>query len=118
MNMSLTELYQSMGWFAKGIVFTLLGMSALSFTQLISKWWQMRAAQNETRKFAPEFSQFLEEDNLAEAINLAENYKKSHVARVLGGALSEIRPLIQDGSVTVSDINSAERAVEREMLFD
>ena len=56
MNMSLTELYQSMGWFAKGIVFTLLGMSALSFTQLISKWWQMRAAQNETRKFAPEFS--------------------------------------------------------------
>ena len=117
MNMSLTELYQSMGWFAKGIVFTLLGMSALSFTQLISKWWQMRAAQNETRKFAPEFSQFLEEDNLTEAINLAERYKKSHVARVLGNALSEIKPLIADGSVTVADINSAERAIEREMLM-
>ena len=117
MNMSLMELYQSMGWFAKGIVFTLLGMSAFSFTVLISKWWQMRKAQNETRKFAPEFSQFLEEDNLSEAINLAEGYKKSHVARVLGGALSEIRPLIQDGSVTVSDINSAERAVDREMLM-
>jgi biopolymer transport protein ExbB/biopolymer transport protein TolQ len=117
MNMSLMELYQSMGWFAKGIVFTLLGMSAFSFTVLISKWWQMRKAQNETRKFAPEFSQFLEEDNLSEAINLAEGYKKSHVARVLGGALSEIRPLIQDGSVTVSDINAAERAVDREMLM-
>ncbi len=117
MNMSLMELYQSMGWFAKGIVFTLLGMSALSFTQLISKWWSMRKAQAETRKFAPEFSQFLEEDNLSEAIKLAEGYKKSHVARVLGGALSEIRPLIQDGSVTVADINSAERAVEREMLM-
>jgi biopolymer transport protein ExbB/biopolymer transport protein TolQ len=115
--MSLMELYQSMGWFAKGIVFTLLGMSALSFTQLISKWWSMRQAQAETRKFAPEFSQFLEEDNLNEAIKLAEGYKKSHVARVLGGALSEIRPLIQDGSVTVADINSAERAVEREMLM-
>ena len=36
---------------------------------------------------------------------------------MLGGALSEIRPLIQDGSVTVADINSAERAVEREMLM-
>jgi biopolymer transport protein ExbB/biopolymer transport protein TolQ len=117
MNMSMMELYQSMGWFAKGIVFTLLGMSALSFTQLISKWWSMRQAQAETRKFAPEFSQFLEEDNLNEAIKLAEGYKKSHVARVLGGALSEIRPLIQDGSVTVADINSAERAVEREMLM-
>ena len=117
MEMSMMELYQSMGWFAKGIVFTLLGMSAFSFTVLISKWWNMRRAQAETRKFAPEFSQFLEEDNLGEAIKLAEGYKKSHVARVLGGALSEIRPLIQDGSVTVADINSAERAVEREMLM-
>jgi biopolymer transport protein ExbB len=117
MEMSMMELYQSMGWFAKGIVFTLLGMSAFSFTVLISKWWNMRSAQAETRKFAPEFSQFLEEDNLGEAIKLAEGYKKSHVARVLGGALSEIRPLIQDGSVTVADINSAERAVEREMLM-
>jgi biopolymer transport protein ExbB/biopolymer transport protein TolQ len=117
MEMSMMELYQSMGWFAKGIVYTLLGMSAFSFTVLISKWWNMRAAQAETRKFAPEFSQFLEEDNLGEAIKLAEGYKKSHVARVLGGALAEIRPLIQDGSVTVADINSAERAVEREMLM-
>jgi biopolymer transport protein ExbB/biopolymer transport protein TolQ len=48
---------------------------------------------------------------------LADKYKKSHVARVLGGALTEIKPLIQDGTVTVGDINSAERAVEREMLM-
>ncbi len=117
MNTSVMEMFVSMGWFAKGIVFTLLGMSAFSFTVLFSKAWGMRKAQVETRKFAPEFSQFLEEDNLGEAIKLAEGYKKSHVARVLGGALSEIRPLIQDGSVTVADINSAERAVEREMLM-
>jgi len=88
-----------------------------SLTVMFSKWWTLRAAKAETIKFAPEFSQFLEEDNLAEAIKLAETYKKSHVARVLGGALGEIRPLIQDGSVTVSDINTAERAVEREMLM-
>src|SRR5690606_547139 len=68
-------------------------------------------------KFAPEFAQFLEEDNLAEAIKLAESYKKSHVARVLGGALQDVKPLIMDGSVTVSDINSAERAIEREMIM-
>ncbi|MBC7844401.1 MAG: MotA/TolQ/ExbB proton channel family protein [Gemmatimonadaceae bacterium] len=117
MNMSLIELYQSMGNFAKGIVFTLFAMSIWSLTVMFSKWWSLRAAKAETLKFAPEFSQFLEEDNLGEAIKLAETYKKSHVARVLGGALGEIRPLIQDGSVTVSDINTAERAVEREMLM-
>ncbi|MDP1892342.1 MAG: MotA/TolQ/ExbB proton channel family protein [Gemmatimonadaceae bacterium] len=115
--MSMIELWQSMGYFAKGIVYTLMIMSVWSLSIMVQKWWYLRAAQAQTRKFAPEFSQFLEEDNLNEAINLAESYKKSHVAKVLGGALAEIKPLIQDGSVTVSDINSAERAVEREMLM-
>ena len=118
MNVDLIELWGHMGWFAKGIVFVMLGMSIWSLTVMIQKWWALRKAQAETRKFAPEFSQFLEEDNLTEAIKLAESYKRSHVARVLGGALGEVRPLIQDGSVTVADINSAERAVERNMLME
>ncbi len=118
MNVSLIDLFNSMGYFAKGIVLVLAIMSIYSLSIMIGKWWSLRAAQKETRKFAPEFSQFLEEDNLGEAIRLAETYKASHVARVLGGALGEIKPLIQDGSVTVADINSAERAVEREMLMN
>src|SRR5918992_100357 len=118
MNMSMMELWHSMGYFAKGIVYTLAIMSVWSLTIMIQKWWSIRRAQAETRKFAPEFSQFLEEDNLTEAIKLAEGYKRSHVARVLGGALGEVKPLIQDGSVTVADINSCERAVERNMLLE
>jgi biopolymer transport protein ExbB len=118
MQMSLLELWGQMGWFAKGIVFVMVIMSVYSLTIMVQKWWGLRKAQKETIKFAPEFSQFLEEDNLTEAIRLAESYKKSHVAIVLGGALSEIKPLIADGSVTVSDINSAERAVERNMLME
>ena len=117
MQISLLEMWHSIMWFAKGIVFILLIMSIWSLSIFVKKWWDLRKAQAETRKFAPEFSQFLEEDNITEAINLSERYKKSHVARVLGGALSEVKPLIQDGSVSVNDINSAERAVEREMLM-
>jgi biopolymer transport protein ExbB len=117
MNMSLIELWHSMGYFAKGIVYTLAIMSIWSLTVTIQKWWRIRKASSETRRFAPEFSQFLEEDNLTEAIKLAEGYKKSHVAKVLGSALGEVKPLIMDGSVTVADINTAERAVEREMLM-
>src|SRR5687767_14487283 len=117
MELSLLEIYNLMGNFAKGVVYTLAIMSIWSLSITIKKWWDLRQAQRETRKFAPAFSQFLEADNLAEAVNLADKYKKSHVARVLGGALTEIRPLIQDGSVTVGDINSAERAIEREMLM-
>ena len=118
MDLSLAGLWAAMGNFAKGIVIVMALMSIYSLTIMVSKWWNLRSAQAETRKFAPEFSQFLEEDNLTEAIKLAESYKKSHVALVLGGALGEVKPLIQDGSVTVSDINSAERAVERNMLLE
>jgi biopolymer transport protein ExbB/biopolymer transport protein TolQ len=40
------------------------------------------------------------------------------VARVLGEALVEIKPLLRDRStVTSADINSAERAVDRQMLI-
>ncbi len=117
MQMSMMDLWAQMAGFARGIVFTLAIMSVWSLSVSIKKWWDLKKAQSETRKFAPEFSQFLEEDNLGDAITLAEKYKRSHVARVLGGALTDIKPLIHDGSVTVSDINSAERAVEREMLM-
>src|SRR6478609_5652853 len=112
MDMSMLGLWNQMGSFAKGIVIVMAVMSIYSLTIMVSKWWSLRRAQKETIKFAPEFSQFLEEDNLT------ESYKKSHVALVLGGALGEVKPLIADGSVTVSDINSAERAVERNMLLE
>jgi len=118
MGVSLLELWHQMGWFVRGVTCVMALMSIYSLTIMVSKWWNLRKAQKETIKFAPEFSQFLEEDNLSEAIRLAESYKKSHVAIVLGGALSEIKPLVMDGSVTVGDINSAERAVERNMLLE
>src|SRR6201747_2718805 len=118
MDFSLLGLWGQMGNFAKGIVIVMAIMSVYSLTVMVSKWWSLRKAQKETLKFAPEFSQFLEEDNLTEAIKLAESYKKSHVALVLGGALGEVKPLIADGSVTVADINSAERAIERNMLLE
>jgi biopolymer transport protein ExbB len=117
MQISIMELWHQMMWFVRGIVIVMAIMSIWSLSITFKKWWEMRRAAAETRKFAPEFAQFLEEDNIGEAITLAERYKKSHVARVLGGALAEVRPLIQDGTVTVSDINSVERAIEREMLM-
>lgn len=118
MNMSIGFIWEHSPPFAKGIWVVLAIMSLWSLSVAFGKWWSLRKAQKETLKFAPEFSQFLEEDNLTEAINLAQSYKKSHVARVLGGALDEVKPLIMDGSVTVSDINSAERAIERNMLVE
>src|SRR6266571_1269125 len=107
--MSLMDLWNSMHFFARSIVILMVLMSLISWTIAVQKW---------TRKFAPEFSRSLQEEQLDAAIKLAEKSKKSHVARVLGEALNEVKPLLRDrATITAGDINSAERAVERQMLI-
>src|SRR5947199_739794 len=116
--MSYMDLWLSMGKFAKGIVVVMFVMSAWSWAVSISKQIYLRKSQKETRKFAPEFSRYLQEEQLDGAIALAEKNKKSHVSRVLGEALAEVKPLLRDrATITAADINSAERAVERQMLI-
>ena len=117
MSMSLLDLWGSMGWFARGIVFIMVVMSVWSLGVSFGKWWRLWRAQKETAKFAPEFSRFLQEEQMDGAIALSTKYKRSHVARTLTGALEEIRPLLTDSQITVADINSAERAIERQMLI-
>src|SRR3989449_9060863 len=116
--MSLMDLWNSMHFFARSIVILMVLMSLISWTIAVQKWTYLRKAQKETRKFAPEFSRSLQEEQLDSAIKLAEKSKKSHVARVLGEALNEVKPLLRDrATITAGDINSAERAVERQMLI-
>jgi biopolymer transport protein ExbB/biopolymer transport protein TolQ len=117
MQMSLWELWGHMQWFARGIVFVMLAMSLLSLGTALAKWWRIRKMQRETAKFAPEFSRFLQEEQMEGAITLSQKYKNSHVARVLAGALEEIKPLLRDGHISAADINSAERAIERNTLI-
>src|SRR5258708_36618202 len=111
MDLSLLGMWHQMGYFAKGIVVVMALMSVYSLTITVSKWGSLRKAQKETVKFAPEFSQFLEEDNRTEAIKLAGRYKRSHVALVLGGARGEVSRLMQDASVRASDLSAPELRV-------
>src|SRR3970040_1512083 len=117
-GISLIELWNAAGLFARGIIVLLAIMSILSLTVAGAKWWRFRKSMRETRKFAPEFARFLQEEQLDKAIALAEKQKASHVARVRGEPLLKIKPLLSDRSaITSADINSAERAVDRQMLI-
>jgi biopolymer transport protein ExbB/biopolymer transport protein TolQ len=75
MGVDLLTLWHSMGAFAKTIVFILAAMSIWSLTIMVSKAIQFRRAQSETRKFAPQFSRSIQEENLDQAITLAEKFK-------------------------------------------
>ena len=118
MNTSMLKLWEDAGLFARGIVVVLGIMSVYALTIVIQKLIKIKKSEAGTRKFAPQFSRAIQEENLDQAILLAEKNKESHVARVLGGALAEVKPLIRDrATITAADINSAERAVERQMMI-
>src|SRR5947208_16099795 len=111
MSLSLYDLFISMGLFAKSIVIILAAMSIYSWTSAFQKLYQIVRSQGETRRFAPEFSRFLQEEQLEGAINLAEKHKKSHVARVVGEALAEVKPMLGDrATITEPDISWEEHA--------
>ena len=118
MELSLLQLWNDAGTFARFIIILLMVMSVFSLAVAAGKWWRFRKSRKATRRFAPEFARFLQEEQLDEAIELAEKENISHVARVLGQALAEVKPLLRDrATITSGDINSAERAVERQSLI-
>ncbi len=117
MDMSIGGMWAQMGWFARIVMFVLLGMSVLSLTVAFFKWRRMRSMASATRVFAPLFSQALEDENITGALELTETHKNSHVARVLGESLREVAPLLNDPRVAGAAITSAERSVEREQIL-
>lgn len=117
MEMSMAELWSSMGWFARIIVFILIGMSIVSLSVAAAKWWRLRKMSLATRRFAPQFSEALEGNDTQRALALTEEYPDSHVAAVLGESLREVAPLLNDPRVAGAAIESAERAVEREQIL-
>ena len=50
MQMSLTDLWNHMGWFAKGIAFTLIGMSIISLSVAAAKLLRFRRMTTATRQ--------------------------------------------------------------------
>jgi biopolymer transport protein ExbB len=117
MQMSITDLWLSMGYFAKTIATILIIMSIISLSVAAAKLIRFRRMTKATRIFAPQFSAALEADNIPEALALTEQYQKSHVARVLGESLREVAPLLDNPHAAGAAITSAERSVEREQIL-
>ena len=117
MNFSIAEIWADTGWLNRGIVILLLLMSVISLSVAVAKWLRFRKMATATRAFAPAFSQALENDNIKEALDTADQYPNSHVARVLGESLREVAPLLEDPRAAGAAIVSCERSVEREQIL-
>jgi biopolymer transport protein ExbB/TolQ len=112
-SFSLTDMWGHMSWIPKGIVMLLFVMSIWSLAVMIDRALYFSAARSQSREFAPKVAGALKNGNLDEAIKVADRTKKSHLAEVVTSGLQEFRSFGSGGAITVEQIESSKRALER-----
>ncbi|MHB1937843.1 MAG: MotA/TolQ/ExbB proton channel family protein [Acidobacteriaceae bacterium] len=110
---SIVEMWHSMGWLPKAVVFLLLIMSVWSLAVMIDRALYFSAARKQSREFAPKVAGALKEGRLDEAIKVADRSKKSHLAEVVTAGLQEFRNYGSGGTVTEDQVEASQRALER-----
>jgi biopolymer transport protein ExbB/biopolymer transport protein TolQ len=113
---SLLELWQSMGWFAKGIVFVLFGMSIFAASISIRKAIELRRARSATLKFSGAFSKALEAEDFDRASTLIEQHKASHLAAAFRGVMQNLLLFGKDRRLSAVEIASIQRTIELNAL--
>jgi biopolymer transport protein ExbB/biopolymer transport protein TolQ len=113
MGMNIVELWNSMGYVAKAVVFILALMSAYSISVMIERWLTYRQARKQSRVFTPAVAECLKEGRIDEAIALGEQNNKSHLAKVLISGLHELQAHSRSKDIPGESIESAKRALDR-----
>ena len=109
--MNLTEMWEQMGFLAKAVVVLLGVQSVWSIGVMVERWLTYRAARNQSRDFAPEVAEALNNGNLRGALEISEQYEKSHLAKVLTAGLVEFQA--SGGTASGAAIESVKRSLAR-----
>jgi biopolymer transport protein ExbB/biopolymer transport protein TolQ len=115
---SITGIWMSMGWLAKGVVILLALMSIWSLGLAIERLIRFQRAKKESLRVAVGVTPLLKQHKLEEAIAFAKKHKNSHLARVLAAGLTEFQyEKSQELPPDFDVVESGKRAIERETLM-
>ncbi len=110
MDLSIQGLWSSMGFLARTVTIGLLFMSLLSIWVFIDRFLLFRAAKKQSLLFVTKVGNLLKQNKLDDCINLAKQYKSSHLAKVFSAGLLEFKA---DSTGGYNVIAAAKRAIER-----
>ena len=116
MSLSLIELWGTMGWFARGIVYVLVGMSFFAVTVSLQRAWDLRRARRATLRFVPKLSEALEAQDMTAAQAAVEEHPVSHLAGAYKGVFTSLRHHVSDGTLSPVEVAAAQRTVELNKL--
>src|SRR5437764_1041730 len=109
----LISMWRGMGWPARLVVIVLLIMSAWSIGVMIDRWIAYQGARKQSRVFAPAVAGALKDGNIREAIEIAEQNKRSHLAKVVTAGLQEFQAHQVSSEIPGEEIEASKRALER-----
>jgi len=109
----LRTMWSNMGFAARVVVGLLAVMSAWSIGVMIDRYIAFAQARKQSREFAPAVAGCLKEGKIEEAISVAEQNKRSHLAKVVEAGLQEFRAHGISTELAGEQIESSRRACER-----
>jgi biopolymer transport protein ExbB/biopolymer transport protein TolQ len=110
---SFMEMWDQMGVLAKLVVLILAIQSVWSIGVMIERYITYRKARKQSQAFAPAVAEALGKGNLEEAVELAEQYDRSHLARVVHAGLQEFRAHTGQDVIPGETIEASKRAIQR-----
>ncbi len=113
MGLSFMEMWEQMGLLAKAVVVVLAIQSVWSIGVMFERFMTYRAARNQSREFAPAVAKALEKGNLREALEIADHYNKSHLAKVVAAGLQEFQAHQGGAAISGETIEASRRALQR-----
>ena len=111
--MDLVDMWNQMGYLAQSVVVLLAIMSVWSIGVMVERFFTYRAARNQSRQFVPAVAEALGRGNLQEALEISEQYSKSHLAKVVAAGLHEFQAHEVGASIPGETIESSKRALQR-----
>src|ERR1044071_6793778 len=109
----LRSMWAQMGFAARAVVILLAIMSAWSIGVMIDRYIAFSQARKQSREFAPAVAGCLKEGKIEEAISVAEQNKRSHLAKVVEAGLQEFRAHTVSREIAGEQIESSRLACAR-----
>ena len=88
MDMGPLELWEKMGWIARGVNIFMLLLSIYSLYVIIERWRTFSTGARQTYKYVLDLRDYLGKRRVDEALNAARRYNKSPVAKVVESGLA------------------------------
>jgi biopolymer transport protein ExbB len=112
MGHSLLDIWNQMGYLAKGVAIFLILMSIYSLGIFIERLLLYRAAKKQSIDYLPIATKALREGNYAAAVEAAKRFNKSHLAKVLAAGLQQFL-FEKEDQPSHDAVESVRLAVER-----